>query len=352
MVNNGGVLKLIFGGLVTVAIAATGVSFVLFPKAPLINSWGLDVNCIPTISFMDKSTNESGFRISFRPQGAKNFTLIKALPAMPGTGSSVTVNLMTPIPSGNYEYRVEAFNLYGSADDTQTVDAPSPACSNIPPLPPGEPMGFLVEPIIVRVTIVNDCDALVEYIDLNTPPQLKEDGLHIYRNVNGMNEVKIADLPPANSGVYVDAALPAEDYQYIVSAYKADTEKRSSPSVMIDIPFEKCSNNTPIPNGTSTPTNTPGPIVIITPKKLSCDWEAVQNVFLRKGPDVGVFERLTDVEAGKGFPVVGRSEDGQYWAVEVQPGVIGYITRSEKFSRIIPEASLQIAFTKLHKLIR
>jgi len=65
----------------------------------------------------------------------------------------------------------------------------------------------------------------------------------------------------------------------------------------------------------------------------ACVWQAATNVFLRKGPDVAVYDRLVDVEAGKGFPIIGQSEDGKFWAVEVEPGVTGYITKSEKYSR-------------------
>jgi hypothetical protein len=77
-------------------------------------------------------------------------------------------------------------------------------------------------------------------------------------------------------------------------------------------------------------------LVLPTLQKLSggtCDWTAVTNVYLRKGPDVAVFARLVLVEAGNGFPIIGQSEDGQFWALDVSPGVVGYITKAEQFSR-------------------
>jgi hypothetical protein len=64
-----------------------------------------------------------------------------------------------------------------------------------------------------------------------------------------------------------------------------------------------------------------------------CNWQAAENVFLRKGPDVGIYDRLIDVKSGATLPIVGQSEDGKFWAVEVSPGVIGYITKAEQFSR-------------------
>jgi hypothetical protein len=72
-----------------------------------------------------------------------------------------------------------------------------------------------------------------------------------------------------------------------------------------------------------------------TPQKLSaetCNWVAAVNVYLRKGPDAAVYDRLVLVSAGQGFPIVGQSQDGLYWAVQVGPGVVGYITKSETYS--------------------
>jgi hypothetical protein len=84
------------------------------------------------------------------------------------------------------------------------------------------------------------------------------------------------------------------------------------------------------------PTKAPlAPLVLPTLQKLSvepCNWVAAVNVYLRKGPDVAVFDRLVLVPAGQGFPIVGQSQDGLYWGVQVGPGVVGYITKSETYS--------------------
>jgi hypothetical protein len=65
---------------------------------------------------------------------------------------------------------------------------------------------------------------------------------------------------------------------------------------------------------------------------LLLSWEAATNVYLRKGPNVAVFDRLVYEAAGQNYPIVGQSQDGQFWAVEVGPGVVGYITKSTEYS--------------------
>jgi hypothetical protein len=83
------------------------------------------------------------------------------------------------------------------------------------------------------------------------------------------------------------------------------------------------------------PTSAPTAMMVVTGETPveACTWEAVSSVFLRKGPDVGLFDRLVDVESGRTLPVIGQSEDGTFWVVEVSPAVTGYITQSETYSR-------------------
>lgn len=330
----GSIIGSIFGGGIVIAgIVAIGVIFNPRPAAPVINSWALNQYCVPSINFTDKAGNEDGFTISFRPQGAKNFTLLRVLPFLSGKGSSLSVDLPPQIPGAMYDYEVASYNSYGQSTDTQTVDASSPSCSDMPSLPIGDPMQILVAPLIVNVSIVDSCAIKVEFVDYNTPQQLEEDGLHIYRLPNGTNGVVVDTQPATDIGSYTDVKLSPGMYQYMVSAYQGNTEAYSSYSLSIKIVDSSC-NATVIPLPLS-PENTPGPIT--TPKKLSiesCNWEAAANVFLRKGPNVGLFDRLTDVQKGKTFPIIGQSEDGAFWAVEVSPGVTGYITKSEKYSRI------------------
>lgn len=323
-------------GSVSVLMVAGAMSyrFILLPRAPVINSFALDGICSPLLAFTDKATNESGFLVSFRPQGATKFSLAKVLPAQAGKGTTVNVALpAVQFPNGSYEIKVAAYNSYGQMSDLQTVVISS--CTDIPPLPPGDQIGYLVEPLIVSAQVVNQCDVQINFVDFNENPPLEEDGLHIHRLENGVNGKIIADLPPAGVSTFVDTAPLFGNYKYMVSAYKGTEEVYSAESVMVNIAVicldKMIVTFTPVTPNTPTPTLDS---IIITPKKLSCEWGAAADVFLRKGPDVGLFDRLIDVQKGKTYPIVGQSEDGQFWAVEVEPGLIGYITKSEKYSRV------------------
>jgi hypothetical protein len=232
-------------------------------------------------------------------------------------------------PDGTYEIKVAAYNSYGQADDLQTVMINT--CPNSPPLP----SGFLVAPLLVHAEVVNGCDIRIDFVDFNEPPSITEDGLHVWRQINGTNGAVIADISPTGKGSFIDTTVGPNNYQYKIGAYQGTTELYSNLSDSINI-SAGCLVKF-LQTFTFTPTVSPTPtldMIIITPKKLSCEWEAAENVFLRKGPDVGQFERLTDVQKGQRYPIVGQSEDGQFWAVEVSPGVIGYITKSEKYSRV------------------
>ncbi len=66
----------------------------------------------------------------------------------------------------------------------------------------------------------------------------------------------------------------------------------------------------------------------------ACTWTAAVNVFVREGPGASIYPELTAVEAGKTFPVVGQSQDQQFWAIEVQPQSIGYVPKAERFGGV------------------
>ena len=66
----------------------------------------------------------------------------------------------------------------------------------------------------------------------------------------------------------------------------------------------------------------------------ACIWTAAVNVFVRTGPGASTYPEITAVEAGKTFPVVGMSQDQQFWAVEVQQGLVGYVPMAERFSHV------------------
>jgi hypothetical protein len=70
-----------------------------------------------------------------------------------------------------------------------------------------------------------------------------------------------------------------------------------------------------------------------TPEPKACIWESEVNVFLRKGPDVGLFDKAAAIEKGTKLPVIGQSEDEAFWILEFQPGMQGYVSKSEKFGK-------------------
>jgi hypothetical protein len=71
----------------------------------------------------------------------------------------------------------------------------------------------------------------------------------------------------------------------------------------------------------------------------ACIWEAMLNVYFRKGPDVGLYDKLDAVEKGTTLPIVGQSEDGAFWVVQIQPDLNGYVTKSDKYSHTTGDCS-------------
>jgi hypothetical protein len=182
-----------------------------------------------------------------------------------------------------------------------------------------------MNPIIVSLSIINDCSVRISYRDNST----NEQGFKIVRFTTNNGTTIIATLGP-HAGIpatYDDKTkLPMGWYGYRIVAYNQKGNLVSN-----DKEIEVASVCNPAMHALPTV----DALMLPTLQKLSggtCDWEATTNVFLRKGPDVAVFDRLVSVAAGQGFPIVGQSEDGQFWAVEVGPGVVGYVTKSEQYS--------------------
>lgn len=193
-------------------------------------------------------------------------------------------------------------------------------------------------PIIVGVDVFQNCKVDIGYTD-NTTDEL---GVRLYRRDNGQgnfNIVRVEGPHNGKPGDIFDTNLPPGTYEYRVSVYNAN--------------YGELFSNTSDPIATS-PDCANMPLTILAPyallplldhnptpssPKKACTWTPVVNVFLRKGPDVGIFHRLVDVEVGKSFPIIGQSEDGQFWAVGVEPGMAGYITKSEIYSRTSGDCS-------------
>ena len=72
----------------------------------------------------------------------------------------------------------------------------------------------------------------------------------------------------------------------------------------------------------------------------ACIWTAAVNVFVRTGPGATIYPEITAVEAGAKFPVVGQSQDQQFWAVQMS-GPVGYVPKADKFGKT--EGNCQVA---------
>jgi hypothetical protein len=184
-----------------------------------------------------------------------------------------------------------------------------------------------LNPVITSLDRFQDdtCSIRVNYEDHS----LNEDGIRVYRETApNADLVLIAELPPSDAptGYYDDLNLPPGTYRYRVSVFNQDGESFSQYSEEFVIQDEDCNQFGPpviqLP--------TVGPVGFPSDSQ-ACIWTSAINVFVRKGPSSNVYPEITAVVAGTSFPVVGQSEDGQFWAVEVKPGVIGYVPRAERF---------------------
>jgi hypothetical protein len=76
-----------------------------------------------------------------------------------------------------------------------------------------------------------------------------------------------------------------------------------------------------------------------TPAAEPCIWTAAVNVFVRTGPGSSIYPEITAVEAGTMLPVVGQSEDQQFWAVQLGNGQVGYVPKAERFGLVSGECN-------------
>ena len=328
MLIKGSPFKLILGSLFTLGLgaAAAGVIYVSYikPFAPTNLDVSIDTSagsCSPVVTFRDNSQNEDVFRLYRWNPPNTQMTLIEVIPAWPGKGTQLSY-YSPPLPTGTYFYKVSAYNKFGESDsDTKSVPVMEP-CALVPP---EDPSKLPMNPIIVSLSIINDCSVRISYSDNST----NEQGLKILRRDSSFSLIKTLGPHAGIPGTYDDnTQLPVGTYGYRIVAFNQYGESASN-YIQIDV--------TSVCKPTMKFAPTVDALLVPTAQKLSveiCNWEAATNVFLRKGPDVAVFDRLVDVKTGKGYPIVGQSEDGNFWAVEVSPGVLGYITKSEKYSRI------------------
>lgn len=303
---------------------------------PDITSVVVENNCNIRINYIDHVKDADSVVFLKRQIGEASSEQIKF--ANPH-GEQASSFLDEGLPSGVYSYRIGYFDsdaTYYSEDYSEpiTIDAD---CGTSPLVD----MPF--NPIIIQVGVggVGGCDVQITAKVFGS----KTDGVRIYRSDSGAEYLEIDDLSldewaggPYNgylysTNSYSDFQLSEGAYRYKISAYNSNGESFSEPSDEVIVP-ETCS---PILDGiptveslvvvTATPTKVPDP------EPEPCVWEAVVNVFVREGPGVSLYPAITGVVTGTKFPIVGQSEDGQFWVVEVEPGVNGYVSKAEKYSR-------------------
>lgn len=297
------------------------------PKAPEIVDQKVEGSCGARIWWVDNALDEDGVRFDRRVVGQPNFVTIQITGPHAGIpGSFDEGNL----PIGSYEYRVSVFNENGISHSniSEIIVIDEPVCGN-------EPLLILpLNPVITGLERVKPdaCTIRVYFNDNSTD----EDGIRIYRSEWNDPDVLLADLPPNNAPTssYDDVNVPPGHYTYQVSAYNANGEAFSQLSDEIEITEEACGQVNLIPAIAITPN-----LVVATPTATpanqlqACIWKAALNVFVRTGPGASLYPEITAVEAGIELPVVGQSEDEQFWVVELKPEVIGYVPKADRFGQ-------------------
>jgi hypothetical protein len=85
-----------------------------------------------------------------------------------------------------------------------------------------------------------------------------------------------------------------------------------------------------------------GDVAAETPSATSsCTWTAAVNVFVREGPGASIYPEITAVEAGTTLPVVGQSQELQFWVVQIS-GETGYVPKAERFGKADGNCDLPI----------
>jgi hypothetical protein len=80
-------------------------------------------------------------------------------------------------------------------------------------------------------------------------------------------------------------------------------------------------------------------IATATPGGQTCIWTAAVNVFVRTGPGASIYPEITAVEGGTQLPVVGQSQDQQFWVVQLSNGQTGYVPKAERFGMVSGECN-------------
>ncbi|MEI6290803.1 MAG: SH3 domain-containing protein [Chloroflexota bacterium] len=310
---------------------------------PVITSINVENNCNIRINYIDDVTYSGATVYLKRQIGEGNkFNSVQVAIVHGAVPASF---LEEGLSSGTYTYLVGYFDNSGFYDGKNSSQVVLPDNCGSEPLAE-KPFN----PLVYNVEISNSCNVMIEANIFGNALG----GVRIYRSTSGSDFVKIDELslsewlggkspPPQFTsaiGKYYDRQLHTGKYRYKLSTFNAKSEVFSDSSAEQVITDTVCDPkldtiHTTAPIITSTPTLLP------LPEPIACTWEAVINVFIRKGPSSSQFSDITGVVPGTRYPILGQSEDGQFWVVEVKTGVNGYVPKSEKFSKTSGDCSNQ-----------
>lgn len=182
----------------TTAASATTIALPAVPAAPTTLAVSVVSSSSLKLTWADKSTNETGFKIERSTDGA-NFTLVTNTLANVVTFSDAGLTGAT-----KYYYRVRAYNDGGASAYTTVVSATTAP----PPAPPAAPT-------TLAITVVSNSSLKLSWVDKAT----NEKGFKVERSADGMAFTQIT-LLGANVLNFTDTALTSSTkYYYRVRAY-------------------------------------------------------------------------------------------------------------------------------------
>ena len=317
---------IVLSAIFILTVSACGPSTVA-PDTPEITSVGVENNCDIRINYIDHVPDNG---VVFLRRGVNGENLYKSIQVADKHHEQPASFIDEGLPAGSYIYQVGYFNTdvmkYSQKSASITIDS---SCGNDP---------LVIKPfnpIIISVDVVDNCTSRVWGVVYAEDA----DGVRIFRTEQGGQLEMIKELTLAQwndtKGNYDDTHLHTGIYRYQMSTFNENGEAFSDMSEETVISKASCNplveaipsllKPVIVPFATATFTPTPAP--------KACVWEAVVNIFIRKGPGASVYPELTAVEKGTKFPIVGQSQDGQFWVVEVHDGLNGYVPKAEKYSR-------------------
>jgi hypothetical protein len=81
-----------------------------------------------------------------------------------------------------------------------------------------------------------------------------------------------------------------------------------------------------------------------TPAAQACIWTAAVNIFVLQGPGTSFYPDIGEALAGETLPVVGQSQDGNFWAVQLPSGLTGYVPKAERFGQAGGDCDVRTLF--------